>query len=101
MSSKNENAQRVDKNYFFKTESDYLSISETAAYLGISESGVKQKIRQGAFRSYKPSSKLLYVKLGDLKRWIESCCSESAEKLSREADIYLMKAKFNSMKNAA
>jgi len=86
---------------FSKGNDDYFSLAEVASYLDISVSGVKQKIREGAFRSYKPSAKLVYVKLSELKDWIENSVQASWQEIDQEAESYILNSKFVSLKMAA
>lgn len=71
--------------------SEYLTLKEAAAYLGVKIDKVYELTAAHAFPTFKPGGKITYVKRSDLNNWIEAARIESAENIDRKTNSMLLK----------
>ncbi len=71
-----------------KRDEDFFSLEEIANYLHVSISHLKHLIRERELPSYSPSRKLTYLKLAEVKAWLENNRTSSEFELGVIADKY-------------
>lgn len=72
-------------------DKEYLTVKETAIYLGISKHSLYKLTQRRVFPIYKPNNKLIYIRREDIDDWISQSRRKSSKEVLKKSNDFINK----------